>query len=87
MHTWLICSVAAIAALARIFITPRLANIPTIEGTYEALAHLFVGFLILVRFYDPDEFCAPSKLYFWIGLALALWEAGWFLVQKIGLHA
>lgn len=76
---------AALFALGRIFITPRLTNIPTVTGTYEALAHLFVGFLILVPFYDSKEQLGPSKLYGWIGWGLAIWEGVWFAVQK--LHA
>jgi hypothetical protein len=75
--------VAALTALGRIFISPRLTNIPTITGTYEAFAHMFVGFLILVWFYDRKELLGPTKLYGWIGLGLGLWEAGWFLVQKL----
>lgn len=67
--------------LGRVFITPRLA-LPTIEGTYEALAHLLVGFLIIVRFYDPTEIIGPTRIYGWIGWGLTAWEAGWFLVQK-----
>jgi hypothetical protein len=73
---------AIATALGRIVVTPRLTNIPSVEGAYEALAHLFVGFLILVPFYDRDQELGPSKMYGWIGWALALWELGWFLFQK-----
>ncbi len=68
--------------MGRIFITPRLTSIPTFEGTYEALAHLFVGFLILVPFYDKLEQLGPSKLYGYIGWALAIYEGVFFAVQK-----
>jgi hypothetical protein len=79
----LILWAAILFALGRIFITPRLTNIPTVTGTYESLAHLFVGFLILVPFYDRKEELGPSKLYGWIGWGLASGEAVWFAVQKI----
>jgi hypothetical protein len=73
---------AAIAlAVDRMLITPRLA-VPTWEGSFEALSHLFVGFLLLIPFYDREETLGPSKLYGWIGLALSLWELGWFIAQK-----
>jgi hypothetical protein len=75
-------SLAVVAGLGRVFITPRLTNIPTVEGTYETLAHLLVGFLIIVPFYDRQQNLGPSRLYGWIGWSLATWELGWFLVQK-----
>lgn len=77
---------AAVAiAVGRIFIVPRLTGIPSIEGSYEAVAHIIVGFLIIVPFYDRQEKVGPSTAYGIIGWALALWELGWFLVQKLGL--
>jgi hypothetical protein len=79
----LVCIAAIAIALGRIFITPRLANIPTVEGGYEALAHLVVGFLIIVPFYDRKQWLGPSRLYGAIGWALALWELGWFIAQKL----
>lgn len=79
----ILISFAVAAALGRVVITPRLVNIPTIEGTFEALAHLLVGFLILVPFYDGKQSAGPSKTYGWIGWGLAFWEAGWFAFQKI----
>jgi hypothetical protein len=51
----LILASAFAIALGRVFITPRLTNIPSIEGGYEALAHLLVGFMILVPFYDRRQ--------------------------------
>jgi len=74
---------AALTMLGRIWIAPRLTNIPSATGTYEALAHMFVGFLIIIPFYDGKQALGPSKLYGWIGWGLALWEAGWFAVQKL----
>lgn len=73
---------AILVGCGRIGIAPRLIDIPSLEGSYEALAHLLVGFLILAPFYDPKQQLGPSKLYGWIGWALTAWEAGWFLVQK-----
>jgi hypothetical protein len=81
--TRVVLFLALLFAVGRVFITPRLVNIPTFEGTYEALVHLFDGFLIIVIFYDPKEKLGPSKLYGWIGWALAFWELGWFIVQKM----
>ena len=75
---------AALVALGRMWIVPRL-NVPTLEGTYEALAHMIVGFLILVPFYDPEDELGPSTFYGWLGWTLGLWELGWFLVQKFHL--
>lgn len=80
----IVIALAVLAALGRLFITPRLTAIPTIEGTYEALAHLFVGFLILVPFYDHKDTLGPARMYGWIGWALAIWEAVWFFFQKMG---
>ena len=78
----LIITGAILTALGRIVIVPRLTNIPTTEGTFEALAHLFVGFLILVPFYDRKQELGPSRLYGWLGWILAFWELGWFVFQK-----
>jgi hypothetical protein len=81
----IIFALAAAVALGRVFITPRLTAIPSAEGSYEAVAHLFVGFLILVPFYDPKQLLGPSKLYGYIGWLLGLWELGWFVMQKLAL--
>lgn len=72
-------------ALGRMFIKPRL-NVPTAEGGYEAAAHLLCGLLILVRFYDPKQILGPSKLFWWAGWSLALWELAWILVQAGVVH-
>jgi hypothetical protein len=77
----LILSAAAIA-LGRIFITPRLTGIPSVEGSYEAIAHIVVGFLIFVPFYDWKQQLGPTRLYGCIGWVLAFWELGWFLAQS-----
>ena len=84
MHRIFLYALAAGIAVGRVFITPRLTNIPSIEGSYESAAHLVVGFLILVPFYDRAQKLGPSRLYGCIGWALALWELGWFLAQKLG---
>jgi hypothetical protein len=81
MNEVLIFILALAIAIGRIFITPRL-GVPTIEGSYEALSHLAVGFMILVPWYDREQKLGPSKLYGYVGWGLALWELGWFLVQK-----
>jgi hypothetical protein len=82
MNRIIICALAVLIAAGRTVITPRLTHIPSIEGSYEAAAHLVVGFLILVPAYDWHQKIGPSRLYGALGLALALWELGWFLAQK-----
>jgi hypothetical protein len=79
----MLCVLFAAAVLGRIWITPRLTSIPTVEGTYEAIAHMLVGFLLLVRFYDPKEEVGPSRACWRLGWLLTAWEAGWFLFQKL----
>jgi len=83
MNKILIYVLGAAIAVGRIFIAPRLTGIPSIEGSYEAVAHIVVGFLIIVPFYDRKQQLGPSHLYGCIGWALALWELGWFLAQKL----
>lgn len=73
---------AVVIMWLRVCITPRLINIPTFEGTYEAFAHLFVGFLILIPFYDCKDALGPASAFGWLGWILALWEAFWFILQK-----
>ncbi len=82
MKPKLLLLLSFLVLLGRIFITPRIAGVPSVEGTYEALSHLLVGFLILVPFYDREEILGPSKLYGWVGWGLAIWEGIWFAVQK-----
>jgi hypothetical protein len=89
--------VLAIAVfIGRIFITPRL-SVPTMEGSYEAAAHLLCGFLILLRVHELDvepgrtwanwkAMHGAVRLYWRIGWAIAWWELGWIMVQKAGLH-
>ncbi len=77
-----IVAVAAILAICRAFITPRLTHIPTLEGLYETTAHLFVGFLILIPAYDWRQKLGPSRAYGLLGLALTTWEALWFFAQR-----
>jgi hypothetical protein len=69
----------------RFLIVPRLTHIPTLEGSYEAFAHMVVGFLILVPFYDPRERVGPSKLYGWCGWLLGIFELVMFVAQRFGI--
>lgn len=85
MNRYLLYACAAAIALGRIFIAPRLIGIPSIEGGYEAIAHLAVGFMILVPWYDRHDRLGPARLFGRIGWALALWELGWFLAQKFAV--
>ena len=72
-------------ALGRIFITPHLTGVPSAEGSYEAAAHLVDGFSIFLPVYDWHQKLGPSRFYGCLGGALALWELGWFLVQRFVL--
>jgi hypothetical protein len=82
---------AILTALVRVFIEPRLTNIPTFEGTYEALVHMFVGFLIILPIYEHFRYIGGSseaRALGWIGWGLALWEGLWFGIQKyLSVHA
>ena len=49
---WIIFALAVAVAVGRIFIVPRLTHIPSPEMSYEAFAHLFVGGLVGVSWYD-----------------------------------
>ena len=64
----------------RFFITPRLTHIPSFEMSYEAFAHLFVGGLIGVSWYDKKN--ATAALYGAIGWSLVIFELLMFLWQK-----
>lgn len=81
MKRWIIFVLAVATAVGRVFIVPRLTHIPSPELSYEAFAHLFVGGLIGVSWYDWDS--ARATLYGRIGWALAAWELGWFVAQKM----
>lgn len=74
-------------AVGRLFITPRL-NLPTAEGCYEALVHVFVGALIggwAVTFaIDIDRLRPFESRHLWLNLAviLTLFEIIVFVIQK-----
>lgn len=85
MKKTLIALAAVATVVGRVYITPRLVHIPTWEGTYEALTHLFVGFLILVPFYDRRQWAGPAKQLGTLGWALATWELVCFLAQRFVL--
>jgi hypothetical protein len=82
MNRMIVLAAVAVIVLGRGFITPRLGSVPSFEGFYESFAHLVVGFLVLVRFYDPTERLGPSRDMAVLGWLLALYELVWFLVQK-----
>lgn len=79
MSRWkqIIIALSALTFVGRIFITPRLVHIPSPELSYEAFAHLLCGGLIAVHLYDRSQ-----RLYGYLGWGMALWELGWFAVQK-----
>jgi hypothetical protein len=88
---------ALLFAVGRFFITPRL-NLPTIEGSYEAFAHLYVGYLFgaavhwqnminshrlfITSIYEELRFAATKNLYFQAAILLSLLELVMFMVQK-----
>ena len=79
---FVIGAVALAFVIGRLFITPRLATVPSVEGAYEAAAHIFVGFLVLVALYDRRQVLGPSRLYGLIGLAITAWEGALFFIQR-----
>lgn len=83
-------------AIGRIFIKPRLINIPTVELSYEAFAHIFVGYLIGsaiqlqlhttgIKIFGVVWFIrdlCTRNLYFQCAIFISLFELAAFLVQK-----
>lgn len=73
--------------VGRFLIEPRL-DLPTSEGTYEALAHLFVGGLIGVWFVRRGTRAETIDSYGrdcgYLAIALSAFELVFFLVQKYG---
>lgn len=73
---------ASLVILGRLFITPRL-DLPTFEGSYEAFAHLFVGYLFGVAFfYYKFDKKLKNNPPLWIGVILSVFELLMFLYQK-----
>lgn len=68
--------------LGRLLIEPRL-DLPTFEGSYEAFAHLFVGYLFGVAFfYYKFDRRLKNNFQLWIGVILSVFELIMFLYQK-----
>ena len=66
-------------AIQRFRIVPRL-NLPTAEGSYEAIAHLFVGGLIGAAFATSVK---ASRWWYWsLAIGISLVELVCFIVQK-----
>lgn len=78
---------AFVIVLGRLAIKPRL-DIPTVEGSFEAFAHLFVGGLFgfwLARRGTPDEAIEPYGLrMMFLAFVLSAFELFLFLIQKFG---
>lgn len=76
MTNVLLIIVTLAIAIGRFYITPRL-DLPTTTGTYEAIAHLFVGGLFGAWLMDRCQ-------WVWLCLALgvSLLELVMFLIQK-----
>jgi hypothetical protein len=71
--------VTVILAVGRFFITPRL-DLPTATGSYEAVAHLFVGGLIGVWLASSNV--KLGRLCLGLTIAFSLLEVIVFVVQK-----
>lgn len=67
-----------VVAAGRIFISSHLDS-PALVGSYGALSHMVIGFLLLVPFYDRKEEVGQSILYGIFGLLLSFWEITWYL--------
>lgn len=78
---------AIVVVLGRVLVEPRL-DLPTVEGSCEAFAHLFVGGLfgacLASRGTRHDAIYGDSTFYFLLGTMLSLFELAIFLVQKFG---
>jgi len=87
MQRFVVLASAAVVVLGRFAIEPRL-DLPTMEGSYEAFAHLFVGGLfgacLASQGTRHDAIYGDSAFYFLLGLMLSLFELAIFLVQKFG---
>jgi len=92
MNKLLIIISALLFAVGRFFITPRL-NLPTVEGSYEAFSHLYVGYLFgaavhwqmnnpKAKYYSYIRFAIEKNLYFQVAILLSLLELVMFMVQK-----
>jgi len=65
-------------------IVPLRPNVPGWQGSFEALAHLIVGFMIGVSFYDRRNQLQDAQFCGWLGWFAAFWELGLFLGEKYG---
>lgn len=72
---FVICLLSLAVVVGRCLITPRL-DLPTVEGSYEAFAHLFVGGLFGAWAVNRKK----SILFYAVGISL--FELLAFLVQK-----
>lgn len=76
MNNFSLVLFAVVIGVLRFVITPRL-NLPTAEGSYEAVAHLFVGGLFGAWLVKPKKalWCATA-------VGLSLLELVMFVAQK-----
>lgn len=79
---YILIALSALTVAFHFFVSTRLNSVPSIGGTYEALAHLLAGFLIGVPFYDRREILGPSRLYGMLGWAISVFELVYFLIAK-----
>ena len=77
--TSILLAITVAIGLLRFTITPRL-DLPTAEGSYEAVAHLFVGGLF-------GAWAVKRSEWAWLAMAVgvSLLELVLFFVQKAGL--
>lgn len=82
MQAFVLYAIAAMVFIGRLLIVPRLATVPSLEGTYEALSHIIVGALLFAPIYDWKQRLGPSRIYGVIGCVISLWELIMFLLQR-----
>lgn len=74
----LVAIMVVATVVGRFIIEPRLSGIPSLNLSYEAFAHLFVGGLF-------GFFLATGKrILLWLVICLSLFELAMFLIQKSG---
>ena len=76
---WLTGLIVIFVVIGRLTIEPRLTNIPTWNLTYEAFAHIAVGFLL------GGWFATRDRLPLYAMLGLTAFEVAMFVIQKMAV--
>lgn len=69
-----------IVMIGRLTINPRTEGIPTWDLSYEAFAHIFVGFLIGAA--CSGWLVGQRAFYGWMAFLITIWEVIIFVIQK-----